>query len=143
MNRDKNKALLEDIPHVDFLDLAICFYYSYEHPELGQGMIQIHNTHMEMWGTCHRELMQIAERNTPGLFPAQLCGMDSALKGILDEEALGDLRLLRRKRANICMCCPMKDTAMGRPPSCTPESLRRRRSVWEAASISCPVPYMK
>lgn len=97
VNRNRNKALLEDVPHVDFLDLAICFYYSYEHPELGAGMIQIHNTHMEMWGTCHRELMQLAERNTPRIMPAQLCGMDSALKEVLEEEALGDLRQLQRE----------------------------------------------
>lgn len=96
VNREKNKELLDGIPHVDFLDLAICFYYSYEHPELGEGMILIHDNHMKMWKTCHRELMQLAERNTPQLMPAQLCSMDNALRGILEEGALEDLRQLQQ-----------------------------------------------
>lgn len=72
VNREKNRDLLCEIPHVEFLDLAVCFCYSYEHPEIGEGMILIHNTHMEMWETCHRELMRLAERNTPRLMPAWL-----------------------------------------------------------------------
>lgn len=97
VNREKNTELLADIPHVDFLDLSICFCYSYEHPELGEGVILIHNNHVEMWKTCHRELMQLAERNTPRLMPARLCSMDHALKGILEEEALEELRQLQRE----------------------------------------------
>lgn len=97
VNREKNKELLSEVPHVEFLDLAVCFYYSYEHPELGEGMILIHNTHMEMWKTCHRELMRLAEHNTPRLMPVQLSSMDNALKGILDEEALTQLRQMQRE----------------------------------------------
>lgn len=97
VNREKNRDLLCEIPHVEFLDLAVCFCYSYEHPEIGEGMILIHNTHMEMWETCHRELMRLAERNTPRLMPAWLCGMDQALKGVLDEEALLQLRQMQKE----------------------------------------------
>ena len=97
VNREKNKELLNEIPHVEFLDLAVCFCYSYEHPEMGEGMILIHDTHMEMWKTCHRELMRLAEHNTPRLMPAWLCSMDNALKGILDEEALAQLRQMQKE----------------------------------------------
>lgn len=92
INREKNRELLSRIPHVDFLDLAICFYYSYEHPELGEGMILIHNTHMEIWNTSHRELMRLAESNTPRLMPGHLSSMDNALEGMLDDGALEELR---------------------------------------------------
>lgn len=97
VNREKNRELLEEIPHVDFLDLAICFYYSYEHPELGDGMILIHNAHAAMWGTSHRELMHLAERNTPRLLPSQLSSMENSLQGILDEEQLAELREMQRE----------------------------------------------
>lgn len=97
VNREKNRELLQEIPHVDFLDLAVCFCYSYENPEIGEGMILIHNTHLEMWQTSHRELMRLAERNKPRLMPAWLCSMDSALNGILDEEALAQLRQMQRE----------------------------------------------
>ncbi len=97
VNREKNRDLLCEIPHVEFLDLAVCFCYSYEHPEIGEGMILIHNTHMEMWETSHRELMRLAERNTPRLMPAWLCSMDQALKGVLDEEALLQLKQMQKE----------------------------------------------
>lgn len=97
VNREKNRELLERIPHVEFLDLAICFYYSYNHPELGDGMILIHNTHMELWETSHRELMQLAEHNTPRLMPSYFCSMDNALKGVLDDGALEELRVLQQE----------------------------------------------
>ncbi|MDE7224864.1 MAG: hypothetical protein K2O34_13940 [Acetatifactor sp.] len=97
VNQEKNRELLEGIPHVEFLDLAICFYYSYEHPELGDGMILIHNTHMEMWQTNHRELMRLAEANTPRLLPEHLSSMDNALEDMLDAGALEDLRELQKE----------------------------------------------
>lgn len=102
INREKNKELLEQIPHVEFLDLAICFYYSYEHPELGDGMILIHDTHMELWKTSHRELMQLAEYNTPRLMPSCLCSMDRALEGVLDDEALEEFRKMQQE-TNKCL----------------------------------------
>ena len=92
VNREKNTELLADIPHVDFLDLSICFCYSYEHPELGEGMILIHNNHMEMWETCQEELMRLAEDNTHRLMPAWLCSMDHALRGMVEEETLEEMQ---------------------------------------------------
>ena len=64
-----NEALLEEIPYMEFLDLAICFYYGYYGDVLGEGSIPIHNSHMEMWNTCTEELLGLASVNTPGLFP--------------------------------------------------------------------------
>ena len=64
-----NEGLLEEIPYIDFLDLAICFYYAYHGEELGDGTILIYNSHMEMWETCTAELFGLAKRNTQKLFP--------------------------------------------------------------------------
>lgn len=97
INQEKNRELLTQIPHVEFLDLAICFYYSYENSELGDGMILIHNTHMEMWKTNHRELMHLAEFNTPRLMSRYFASMDNALEGVLDDGALEELRELQRE----------------------------------------------
>lgn len=81
VGREHNRELLEDIPYVDFLDLAICFYYAYNGSSLGDGIILIHNSHMEQWGVTIRELMRLAEENTPRLFPAGC----SHLQELLDE----------------------------------------------------------
>ncbi|HBA51090.1 MAG TPA: hypothetical protein DCZ91_25475 [Lachnospiraceae bacterium] len=64
-----NETLLEGIPHTDYLDLAICFFYAYYSDRVGEGSILIHNSHMEMWHTCTEELFRLARVNTPVLFP--------------------------------------------------------------------------
>jgi len=97
INREKNKELLADIPHVDYMDLAVCFYYSYWHPEMGEGIIQIHNSHLEMWNIETKELMRLANINTPQLMPAQLCAMDEVLKGILEDKELEGMRQLQQE----------------------------------------------
>ena len=72
--------MLQDIPHLPFWDLAICFSYAFWSEELGDGMILIHNNHMENWNVNYRQLMQLAEVNTPRLFPATFYGINEVLK---------------------------------------------------------------
>lgn len=81
-----NEALLEQIPHVPFLDLAICFYYAYQGEELGDGSILIYNSHMKMWHTSTADLMKLAEKNTPEFFPWELCSMEEVIHGIMKEQ---------------------------------------------------------
>ena len=69
IGRKGNEELLEDIPYIEFLDLAICFYYAYHGDALGDGTILIHNSHLELWETCTAELFGLAKRNTQKLFP--------------------------------------------------------------------------
>lgn len=71
--RKGNEELLQNVPHIEFLDLAVCFYYAYQGEQLGEGSILIHNSHVEMWGTCIAELLSLAQKNTPRLFP-WICG---------------------------------------------------------------------
>lgn len=73
IGRKGNEELLRDVPYIEFLDLAICFYYAYQGEQLGEGSILIHNSHMEMWGSSTAELMRLAQENTPRLFP-WICG---------------------------------------------------------------------
>lgn len=37
VGREGNGSLLEEIPHVEFLDLAVCFYYAWSDEVLGGG----------------------------------------------------------------------------------------------------------
>lgn len=138
VNREKNRDLLCEIPHVEFLDLAVCFCYSYEHPEIGEGMILIHNTHMEMWETSHRELMRLAERNTPRLMPAWLCSMDQALKGVLDEEALLQLKQMQKETGKYMYVLSNDRRCQGAAAILYPGMLARAAQQQEAVSISFP-----
>lgn len=80
IHAERNRELLEDVPHIPFWDLAICFSYAFQSEKLGDGMILIHNSHMENWNVNYSHLMQLAETNTPRLFPVTFYGMNEVLK---------------------------------------------------------------
>lgn len=80
-----NEKLLEEVPYVEFLDLAICFYYSYEGDLPGLGAILVRNSHMMLWNVSTEELMHYAKENTSRLFPAVLESMAKIMQGYLEE----------------------------------------------------------
>ena len=79
VSRSRNKALLQRIPHVDFLDLSICFYYSCRNTPLGCGSVLIHNSHADMWNCSVEALMKLAKKNTPRIYPCEVHGMSELL----------------------------------------------------------------
>lgn len=81
INRERNRVLLEHIPHLDFLDLSICFFYAYEGPVIGAGSILIYNSHMEMWNSSTVELLCLAQENTMRIFPWELQNLGKLLAG--------------------------------------------------------------
>ena len=91
VSRERNEGLLQEMPYVGFLDMAICFHYAYHDNALGAGTIPIHNSHMELWGTSIAELHGLARNNTERLFPwrcqsmaealADMAGPDGSLEG--------------------------------------------------------------
>ncbi len=90
INAKQNADLLEEIPHVLLMDLAICFYYAFCDEQLGDGMITIHNKHMEWWNTSTKELMTLACQNTPRLFKVEMETLTKVVETIYGEE-LGEL----------------------------------------------------
>lgn len=92
INGEANAELLKKIPHVPFLDLAICFYYAYESSALGKGSILIHNSHVELWDTTTAELMELARENTPRLFPWECGSMEVVVQELMKEpECRGEI----------------------------------------------------
>ena len=77
IGRKGNEGMLEDVPHIEFLDLALCFFYAYHDEVLGEGAVLVHESHRQMWGTATAELLKLAERNTPKLFPWSKRSIDS------------------------------------------------------------------
>ena len=73
INAEKNKGLLEDVPHKDFLDLSIVFQCLVSLEEIGEdASILINNTHSEMWNVSVEELYQAAMENTHQLCPYEI-----------------------------------------------------------------------
>ena len=130
VDKARNSELLEDIPYIEFLDLAICFYYAYHGESLGDGTILVHNSHLELWDTCTAELFGLAKRNTQRLFPwvcnsiaevlGESAGEDESSEEADEEAFLQEIPMQvlsndKRTQGAVCMLYPdVLDTLSGK-----------------------------
>lgn len=68
INTEKNRELLEDVPHIDFLDLSIIFQVMLP-DDIYFETITIHNEHCKIWEIGIDELIFAARRNMQRLLP--------------------------------------------------------------------------
>ena len=80
INYEKNKELLEDVPHLIWCDLAVVFYYSVEEEKFGRASILIHNNHLVMWEQTTDVLYQIAQHNMKRSMPELLLPMHELIE---------------------------------------------------------------
>ncbi|MGN0170530.1 MAG: DUF5688 family protein [Lachnospiraceae bacterium] len=80
----RNQELLKQIPHIPYLDLAICFYCYAQTGPGSQATILIHNEHLEMWKIDETTLYETARLNTPMLFPHTLTSMNAFMENYHD-----------------------------------------------------------
>lgn len=86
VNTEKNRELLEDIPHMDFLDLSIVFQCMVTQEEFGTASILIHNVHLKLWDVTVEDLFKAAKENTPELLEYQVKSMTDVLCEIMEAE---------------------------------------------------------
>lgn len=79
INTEKNRELLEDVPHVEFLDLSLVFRCLVAEDNPGTASILIHNSHMQLWGVSATDLYHAAKENTPRLLPGEIKGMNDVI----------------------------------------------------------------
>lgn len=84
INYEMNKELLENVPYVQFLDLAIVFECLIKTP-FGNGTVLIHNHHFELWNKTKEEVYAVAKANTPRLMKCELIGMPEVLSDMGSE----------------------------------------------------------
>lgn len=83
VNTELNAKLLEEIPHIEYLDMSIVFMVVLEadDPIWGDdvndrgGYILIYNNHLEMWGVDVQCIYEEAVENARRIFPAQIMMM--------------------------------------------------------------------
>ena len=75
INYEKNRRLLQDVPHVRWCDLAVVFYYAVDERILGRASILIHNNHLIMWEQTADALFRIAQHNMKQYMPELLIPM--------------------------------------------------------------------
>ena len=86
INTERNKELLKDIPHVEFLDLSIVFQCMVSQAGFGMASILIHNAHQKLWEVSVEDLYQVAKENTQILLGHEIKSMSEVLCGIMEEE---------------------------------------------------------
>ena len=79
VNKKRNAKLLESVPYIPYLDLAIVFVCSVTEFLNEYATILIHNNHMELWNIDVNELYEIALANSPELLPYQFESIGSIL----------------------------------------------------------------
>ena len=89
INYDKNMELLQKIPYIRWLDLAIVFYYVLENEEFNNGTILIYNSHLEMWKVSLEIIYEVTRKNTPHMLPYELQSMYTIIENTLEVDDLG------------------------------------------------------
>ena len=86
INTERNRELLEDIPHVEFMDLSIVFQCMLSQEEFGMASILIHNVHMKLWDVTKEDLYKTAKENTQKLMPYEIKSMAEVLCEVMKSE---------------------------------------------------------
>ena len=99
INTEKNKELLLDVPHREFLDLSLVFAVLVEADNDGTAVMLIKDLHMRQWKVTKEQLWNVAKENTKRLLPAECFGMNFAVYELLSRSTPGEHdreNLLRR-----------------------------------------------
>lgn len=85
INFEKNRELLEVIPHTKFLDLAIVYMFLAQEGTDTIGIIQIRNEHLDLWKISKEEIHSFAMQNTQRLMPESLNSLTNVVQGLMSE----------------------------------------------------------
>ena len=87
IGRKENQELLKEIPHKNYLDLAIIYYVLLEVDECGMASMMVRKEHMEMWKVAEEDLYYRACKNTQELLPYEFAPMRTVIEELLGFEA--------------------------------------------------------
>ena len=85
INYEQNFPLLEHVPHVKFLDLAVVFCCFLPDTPNGAATILIHKHHLGLWNIDENCLYELAMKNTPILLPCEIKSMNDVMKSLCPE----------------------------------------------------------
>lgn len=83
IHAEKNKALLENMPHTSYLDFAVVFYILFEADKSGTATIPITHELLSLWNTTITELQRIAFANAPKLLPVNFSPMQAVINELM------------------------------------------------------------
>ncbi len=95
INASQNETLLNDVPHINYMDLAIvfcCFLPANSCAlvaDSSNATILIHNNHLALWGVTTDELYNVAKANTPVLMQPQVLPLVDTILELMPDEDFG------------------------------------------------------
>lgn len=90
INFNQNQQLLESVPYIKFLDLAVVYMILVQEKSESIGTVLIRTEHMNLWNVIIEELHTMAMKNTPRILPARIQSMESVLRGLVSELDMQD-----------------------------------------------------
>lgn len=97
VNADRNRDMLAQIPHREYLDMAIIYYIMYSQSRSGMATTIIDNKMMQMWGADEEDLYACAQMNTPRLLKGRVRSLGDKIMEMLgysadDEDAAASFK---------------------------------------------------
>ena len=86
INRELNKELLNEVPNILYLDLAVVFACAVENEEFGNGSILVREEHRKLWRVSKELLYEYARENTFRLRPFELKSMEELIEDMVEPE---------------------------------------------------------
>lgn len=83
---ESNRELLQQVPYIPFLDMAIVFYCHVPGKELGSATILIYDSHIKLWGITKEALYEDAKRNTRRILPPRLLTIEEMMQEIFVQD---------------------------------------------------------
>ncbi len=80
ISRSKNRRLLEQIPYIPFLDMAVTFHVVVGITDQCVKTFKIDRNLQEGWGISVEKLLKLAKQNTERLLPLEIMDMNSIIK---------------------------------------------------------------
>lgn len=112
INYEKNKELLEHVPYVRFLDLAIVFIAVLKSGrESGFASILIYNHHLNFWNMNTEEIYKLAMENTANDF--EIIPMSSIVGEVMDDESANMVLGNSKMRMSVLTNHPRLQGAIG------------------------------
>lgn len=89
INTERNKELLKEIPHREFFNLSMVYFYLLPDEAFdGKATILIKDSHMKVWKITEEELYETAYENTPELLPSRIDSMEELMKDLYQDDLL-------------------------------------------------------
>lgn len=87
INRDRNGERLKDIPHRDFLDLAVVYFVPAMLDGGKSGSITVTDQVFNQWQTDEDTVYRYAAENTRRLYPAGLQPLEDVIREVMGDDA--------------------------------------------------------